>query len=189
MCGIAGVYAKAELGNRGRLLIRRMTDAIAHRGPDDDGFLLDGPVALGMRRLSIIDLDGGRQPIGNEDGSIPVVFNGEIYNYRELRRDLLAAALGLVRDEVRHRVGSAILVGLGDDQPEVPCRPVRGRVGPAARAEQVRRARALHRLRPHRVRDEREGRERLQIMGDAGVSDLWKLSRKHFYLCGTLYVL
>jgi asparagine synthase (glutamine-hydrolysing) len=65
-----------------------MCDAMIHRGPDDDGFHIDGPVALGMRRLSIIDLAGGHQPIFNEDGSVAVVFNGEIYNYRELRAEL-----------------------------------------------------------------------------------------------------
>ncbi len=91
MCGIAGLYAREDLGTSGRSLIRRMTDVIVHRGPDSDGFLLDGPVALGMRRLSIIDLEGGRQPVSNEDGSVSVVFNGEIYNYRELRQALLAA--------------------------------------------------------------------------------------------------
>ncbi len=88
MCGIAGLYARQDLGSSGSLLIKRMTDVIAHRGPDDDGFLIDGPVALGMRRLSIIDLQGGHQPVGNETGSVWVVFNGEIYNYRELTADL-----------------------------------------------------------------------------------------------------
>ena len=61
-----------------------------HRGPDDVGFLVDGPIALGMARLSIIDLPGGKQPITNEDGSVVVVLNGEIYNYIELRNWLLA---------------------------------------------------------------------------------------------------
>lgn len=65
-----------------------MCAAIRHRGPDGDGFLVEGPVALGMRRLSIIDLHGGWQPIGNEDGSIQVLYNGEIYNYRALRTEL-----------------------------------------------------------------------------------------------------
>ena len=66
-----------------------MCEAIRHRGPDDEGVYVDGPVGLGMRRLSIIDLAGGRQPIFNEDRSKVIVFNGEIYNYRELRRELL----------------------------------------------------------------------------------------------------
>jgi asparagine synthase (glutamine-hydrolysing) len=70
-------------------LIASMCDRIQHRGPDGCGYLLDDNVALGHRRLSIIDVDGGKQPLGNEDGSIQVVFNGEIYNYKELRRELL----------------------------------------------------------------------------------------------------
>jgi len=68
--------------------IRGMCSAIVHRGPDDEGVYLGDGVALGMRRLSIIDLEGGHQPISNEDRSVWIVFNGEIYNYRELRRDL-----------------------------------------------------------------------------------------------------
>ena len=68
-----------------------MCDVMRHRGPDDDGFYVEPGVALGMRRLSIIDLAGGHQPIHNEDGTVWVVFNGEIYNYRELRDALEAA--------------------------------------------------------------------------------------------------
>jgi len=63
-----------------RAVIERMTGALAHRGPDDAGYFLDGPVGLGHRRLSIIDLSGGKQPIFNEDRSAAIVFNGEIYN-------------------------------------------------------------------------------------------------------------
>jgi asparagine synthase (glutamine-hydrolysing) len=70
--------------------MRTMLDAIRHRGPDDEGILLEGPVGLGMRRLSIIDLAGGHQPVFNEDGTIAIVFNGEIYNYRDLRARLLS---------------------------------------------------------------------------------------------------
>ncbi len=69
-------------------LVRRMTPTMRHRGPDDEGYLSSGPLALGMRRLSIIDLEGGRQPIFNEDGSVGVVLNGEIYNFQELRKTL-----------------------------------------------------------------------------------------------------
>jgi asparagine synthase (glutamine-hydrolysing) len=91
MCGIAGVIrpTAASSAIEGRELIQRMCDVITHRGPDDEGFYVDGCVALGMRRLSIIDLATGRQPISNEDGSVWLVFNGEIYNYQELRGDLL----------------------------------------------------------------------------------------------------
>ena len=67
-----------------------MCRVIAHRGPDDQGVMVEGEVALGMRRLSIIDLAGGHQPIAGEDGKVTVVFNGEIYNYRELQNDLEA---------------------------------------------------------------------------------------------------
>src|SRR6185295_255441 len=68
--------------------VRRMTETMLHRGPDDEGFLVDGPLALGMRRLSIIDLEGGHQPIFNEDGSIGVILNGEIYNFQSLAKEL-----------------------------------------------------------------------------------------------------
>ncbi len=94
MCGIAGF---ADLDRHARdqhdarqAVVHRMCDVIRHRGPDDEGVLVDAGVALGMRRLSIIDLSGGHQPIRNEDGSVWVVFNGEIYNYRELRSELRA---------------------------------------------------------------------------------------------------
>lgn len=87
MCGIAGFLTQdsrpADLAP-----LRRMTDRLAHRGPDGSGAFIDGPVALGHRRLSIIDVAGGHQPLGNEDGRVQVVFNGEIYNYVELRDDL-----------------------------------------------------------------------------------------------------
>ena len=71
-------------------LVKAMADAIEHRGPDDEGYHFSGPVGLGFRRLSIIDLSTGHQPIANEDGTVWVVFNGEIYNYRELRTELIA---------------------------------------------------------------------------------------------------
>ncbi len=86
MCGIAGVYNYADEQPIDRALLQRMTDVIAHRGPDDDGFLIQGRVGLGHRRLSIIDVSGGHQPIFNEDGTVAIVFNGEIYNYLELAK-------------------------------------------------------------------------------------------------------
>ena len=86
MCGITGELSSA--GTDGALL-RDMCDALRHRGPDDEGTLVEEPVALGMRRLAIIDVDHGQQPVYNEDRSIAVVFNGEIYNFGELRRGLL----------------------------------------------------------------------------------------------------
>ena len=88
MCGIAGYVLREGSAVLPRL--RARCDPIRHRGPDDEGFYVAGPAALGMRRLSIIDLATGHQPISNEDGALWVVFNGEIYNYRELRRDLIA---------------------------------------------------------------------------------------------------
>src|SRR5438309_6062585 len=90
MCGIVGVLYRAPERDVPAPLIRTMCDAIRHRGPDEDGLLLEGPVGLGMRRLSIIDLPGGHQPVYNEDRSCAIVFNGEIYNYQELRRGLIA---------------------------------------------------------------------------------------------------
>ena len=99
MCGIAGFVdasargrwsARSDAAEAERVRLRAMCSAIRHRGPDDEGMHLEPGVALGMRRLAIIDLATGRQPIHNEDSSIWVVFNGEIYNYAELRRDLEA---------------------------------------------------------------------------------------------------
>jgi asparagine synthase (glutamine-hydrolysing) len=89
MCGICGILQTSGEPVDVSLL-RRMTDAIAHRGPDGEGQLVDGEIALGHRRLSIIDLHGGSQPISNENGRFQVVFNGEIYNFVELRTELEA---------------------------------------------------------------------------------------------------
>jgi asparagine synthase (glutamine-hydrolysing) len=89
MCGIAGTI---ELGSRrsadAAAIVRRMSGMLVHRGPDDEGILADGPVTFGFRRLQIIDLATGHQPIQNEDETIWVMFNGEIYNYVELREEL-----------------------------------------------------------------------------------------------------
>ena len=90
MCGIAGIVYRDRDRPVPEALVRRMCAAQAHRGPDDEGLYVHGAVGLGMRRLSIIDLGGGRQPIFNEDGSKVIVFNGEIYNYADLRRGLMA---------------------------------------------------------------------------------------------------
>ena len=84
MCGICGVIG-IERTEEAEAITRRMTEAIRHRGPDDDGLFLAPSVALGMRRLSIIDLPGGHQPVFNEAGNVAIVFNGEIYNFRQLR--------------------------------------------------------------------------------------------------------
>ncbi|HEX8647519.1 MAG TPA: asparagine synthase (glutamine-hydrolyzing) [Thermoleophilaceae bacterium] len=88
MCGICGQASLDGVSGRDPAVLSAMNDALVHRGPDSDGMLLDGPVGLAMRRLSIIDLAGGDQPIANEDGTVHVVQNGEIYNYRELMEGL-----------------------------------------------------------------------------------------------------
>jgi asparagine synthase (glutamine-hydrolysing) len=80
VCGIAGFIDKSCNGDEAGLLINAMCEIIRHRGPDDQGVWIGNGVALGMRRLAIIDLSGGHQPIFNEDESVLVVFNGEIYN-------------------------------------------------------------------------------------------------------------
>ncbi len=90
MCGICGVFNFGTKAPVTREQLKRSADAMVHRGPDDEGFYLDGELGLGNRRLSIIDLSGGHQPLSNEDETVWVTFNGEIYNYRELRADLEA---------------------------------------------------------------------------------------------------
>ena len=88
MCGIAGCFGVSQSGEEQRALLKRMCDSMIYRGPDDEGYFVDGAVGLGMRRLSIIDLSGGRQPVTNEGKNIWVVLNGEIYNFATLREDL-----------------------------------------------------------------------------------------------------
>jgi asparagine synthase (glutamine-hydrolysing) len=88
MCGICGRF---NFGSGAPVVpadLQRMTAVIAHRGPDDEGYHIDGPLGLGFRRLSIIDLSGGHQPMSDAEGAIWVVFNGEIYNFQELRAEL-----------------------------------------------------------------------------------------------------
>lgn len=89
MCGICGKLNFEQDARLNPALVPAMLDTIRHRGPDDEGVYLKGPVGLGHRRLSIIDLGSGHQPLSNEDGTVWIVFNGEIYNYRELRTYLL----------------------------------------------------------------------------------------------------
>ncbi len=88
MCGICGLVSLHGDSSPDRAVLEAMNETMVHRGPDSDGILVDGPVGLAVRRLSIIDLEGGDQPIANEDRSVHVVQNGEIYNYRELRAEL-----------------------------------------------------------------------------------------------------
>ncbi|MGA7220678.1 MAG: asparagine synthase (glutamine-hydrolyzing) [Candidatus Sulfotelmatobacter sp.] len=89
MCGIAGILELGSDEHADATALRRMCDAMAHRGPDDDGFFAEGRIGLGMRRLSIVDVANGHQPMSSEDGSVWIVFNGEIYNHRALREDLI----------------------------------------------------------------------------------------------------
>jgi asparagine synthase (glutamine-hydrolysing) len=88
MCGIAGQFNFQRHEPVERETIVRMARSIAHRGPDDEGFFIAGPIGLGFRRLSIIDLAGGHQPMSNSEGTVWIIFNGEIYNYKELRAEL-----------------------------------------------------------------------------------------------------
>jgi asparagine synthase (glutamine-hydrolysing) len=123
MCGIAGIFeTEATMGAaQRREVIQRMCRVIEHRGPDDEGFHIDGGLAIGMRRLSIIDLGTGHQPISNEDGTVWIVFNGEIYNFQELREDLIS------RGHIfRTRTDTEVIVHLYEDQGERCVEQLRG---------------------------------------------------------------
>ncbi|HYM68492.1 MAG TPA: asparagine synthase (glutamine-hydrolyzing) [bacterium] len=111
MCGISGFTGSALGPDRADAVIRAMCDAIRHRGPDDDGYYVGAGAVLGARRLSIIDVGGGHQPIGNEDGTVWVAFNGEIYNFLELRAD--AERRG---HRFRTRSDTEVLVHLYEDR-------------------------------------------------------------------------
>lgn len=87
MCGFCGYINKKK---KSKEEIKKMTDAISHRGPDDENYYIDDFIAMGFRRLSIIDLKGGRQPISNEDDSMVITFNGEIYNFKSIKEDLIS---------------------------------------------------------------------------------------------------
>ena len=88
MCGICGQFNFGNQAPVRRVDIEAMTKSIAHRGPDDEGYFIDGPLGFGFRRLSIIDLSGGHQPMSDQERSVWVIFNGEIYNFHELKREL-----------------------------------------------------------------------------------------------------
>jgi asparagine synthase (glutamine-hydrolysing) len=110
MCGITGFAGMSGVPSRDDATLRAMCSAIVHRGPNEEGRFLGSNVALGMRRLSVMDVAMGRQPMANEDGSVQLVFNGEIYNHRQLRRELLARG---------HRIATAsdteVIVHLYED--------------------------------------------------------------------------
>ncbi len=119
MCGIAGVASRSGAVDPERL--RAMSATLVHRGPDSDGVLVDGPVGLAARRLSIIDLETGDQPIANEDGTVHVVQNGEIYNYRELRAGLERAG-----HRFRTQSDTEVLVHLYEEHGEAFAERLRG---------------------------------------------------------------
>ena len=114
MCGISGIVHADGAPDVDPRVVARMTRAMTHRGPDQEGFYIDRLVGLGSRRLSIIDLDGGRQPIANEDETLHIIFNGEIYNYRELRKFLERKAHRF-RTETDTEVILHLYEELGDD--------------------------------------------------------------------------
>src|SRR4051812_38862682 len=89
MCGISGLFDTRGRREIDRRLLVAMTDAIAHRGPDGAGYHVAPGIGFGHRRLAIIDVAGGKQPLFNEDGTVAVTFNGEIYNFRELVAELV----------------------------------------------------------------------------------------------------
>jgi asparagine synthase (glutamine-hydrolysing) len=107
MCGICGIWQPTGVDER---LVRLMSKTLEHRGPDDEGYYLDGRIGLGHRRLSIIDLEGGRQPLSNEDGTVWIVFNGEIYNFLELRDALEARG-----HRFKTRTDTEVIVHLYED--------------------------------------------------------------------------
>src|SRR5574337_283549 len=88
MCGICGQFNYKSGAPVDTNLLKDMTGRLRHRGPDDEGFYAEGPIGLGFRRLSIIDLEGGRQPMSDDTGTVRVAFNGEIYNFPELKAEL-----------------------------------------------------------------------------------------------------
>ena len=85
MCGIVGIVKLNQRDTVDEARLKRMRDVLRHRGPDGEGLWIEGPVGLGMRRLAIVDVLGGRQPMANEDGTVWIVYNGEVYNHAGLR--------------------------------------------------------------------------------------------------------
>jgi asparagine synthase (glutamine-hydrolysing) len=103
LCGICGVSGRSVDPS----LLAAATETLHHRGPDDDGYFIDQGIALGMRRLSVIDVKGGAQPQSNESGSIRVIFNGEIYNFKELRAELERFGHSFASDSDTHVIAHA----------------------------------------------------------------------------------
>ncbi len=124
MCGICGIFMLDRSTPVDRRLLEGMNRTMIHRGPDDEGYFISGNVGLAMRRLSIIDLSSGRQPISNEDGSVWVVFNGEIYNFPELRHDLERRG-----HQFKTRSDTEVIVHLYEELGERCVEPLNGMFG------------------------------------------------------------
>jgi asparagine synthase (glutamine-hydrolysing) len=121
MCAIAGIYNFKSLEPVSPRLIKAMTDTMVHRGPDDEGFYVSGALGLGHRRLSIIDLKGGHQPIANEDETVWVVFNGEIYNFGDLHDQLVKKG-----HSFKTRCDTEVIVHLYEEEGEKCFEKLRG---------------------------------------------------------------
>jgi len=124
MCGICGKLVFDEGATVSPSVVKAMADTMEHRGPDDEGYYVSGRIGLGFRRLSIIDLATGHQPISNEDGTVWIVFNGEIYNYRELREDLLTKG-----HRFRTHTDTEVIVHLYEEEGEECVQKLRGMFG------------------------------------------------------------
>ena len=121
MCGIVGIIHPENKGTVDGGILRAMNSALRHRGPDDEGYWIHHNVGLGMRRLSIIDVAGGHQPVANEDGNVWAVFNGEIYNFLELRRELIQKG-----HRFKSRSDSEVIVHLYEEKGEDFVQDLRG---------------------------------------------------------------
>lgn len=121
MCGIVGIVHHGIKGAVNPGVLRRMNDSLTHRGPDDEGYWLNQNVGLGMRRLSIIDLEGGHQPLSNEEENVWTVFNGEIYNFQALRDELLKKG-----HRFKTRSDTEVIVHLYEDEGENFVQRLRG---------------------------------------------------------------
>lgn len=124
MCGICGIYEPGREAPIEVATLKRMADSIIHRGPDDEGFYSDAGIGLGFRRLAIIDVAGGHQPLSNEDGSVWIAFNGEIYNFEELNRKYLSTG-----HTFRTRSDTEMIVHLYEELGEECFREMRGMFG------------------------------------------------------------
>ena len=124
MCGICGKLNFDRENAVSEGLLKAMADSITHRGPDDEGYYVSGQIGLGFRRLSIIDLSGGHQPLCNEDGTVWIVFNGEIYNFQELRQLLQSKG-----HTFRTQTDTEVIVHLYEEYGEACVEKLRGMFG------------------------------------------------------------